>query len=59
MVCERRQKCEIFHKITKIRNATKVIHSLKIGGVCHQKQEQISEYVVKHFRDLFNNFSVL
>lgn len=45
--------------VTKTRNVTKVIHSLKVGDTVIKSQEQITYHVVNHLKILFDNVYVL
>jgi len=42
-----------FHRITKIKNATKLISFLRIDDQITTNQTQISEHVVNYFKNLF------
>lgn len=43
----------------KLKNATMLIHSLKVDNQVVTDKEHITNHVVEHFHNLFNNVSVL
>lgn len=45
--------------VTKTRNVTKVIHSLKVGDTVIKSHEQITYHVVNHLKNLFDNIYIL
>jgi len=46
-----------FHRVAKIRNASNLITSMTNGDVTLTNPSDISEHIVNHFKNLFNNDS--
>jgi len=48
-----------FHRITKVKNASKLISSLRIDDTLITNQDQISDHVVQYYKNLFCTNSVV
>lgn len=53
------RKTRYFHRMAKIKNATKLISTIINGDQVISNQEEIASHIIHHYADLFNNSSIL